>query len=139
MCSYIWFNKYYKRTSKQNKYTIVLISSSFIQCFSRMYFLPFLGSSLFSTSSSYLFFSKLVSSITPNYTNSSKIYNVKLNTLNVNKFHNNPTPTIELLKKFNMSIIFMKISIPLVFIMKFRNKQQNRLFTHKKTSIISKL
>ena len=53
---------------------------------------------------SFLNFFKLVSSITPNYTNSSKIYNVKPNTLNVNKFHNNPTPTIELLKKFNISI-----------------------------------
>ena len=95
----------------------MLISSRFIQYFSRMYFLPFLGPSLFSTSSSYLIFAKLVSSIMPNYSNSSKIYNVKPNTLNVNKFHNNPTPIMELLKKFNISIIFMKISIPLFFIM----------------------
>ena len=113
MCPYIWFNKYY---------TIVLTSSSFIQYFSRMYFLPFLGSSLFSTSSSYLIFRQISTNITPNYTNSSKIYNVKPNTLNVNKFHNNPTQTIELLKKFNISIIFMKISIPLVFHHEFRNK-----------------
>ena len=112
MCSYIWLNKYYKRTSKYNyAYIFKLYPMLFKNVFP-----PFLR--LFS----FLNFFKLVSSITPNYTNSSKTYNVKPNTLNVNKVHNNPTPTIELLKKFNISIIFMKISIPLVFIMKFRNK-----------------